>query len=84
MLKSLSPDDFYSLNSIPKVDFERKQHGDFALNDLIVEVANFLETDTVRKVELSVLEGDLKKDWQLQDEFRLVEQRNKEIDTTLK
>ena len=65
MLKALSPDDFYSLNSIPKVDFERKQHGDYALNDLIVEVANFLEVDTVRKVELSVLEGNLKRDWQL-------------------
>ena len=38
----------------------------------------------MRKTELSLLEGSLKKTWKLQDDFRLVEQRNKEIDLTLK
>jgi len=84
MLKALSPDDFYALNSIPKVDFDRKKHGEYALNDLVVEVTNFLDPDTVRKVELSVLEGNLKKEWKLSDGFGLVEKRNKEIDLTLK
>ena len=84
MLKALSPDDFYALNSIPKVEFDRKTHGNYALNDLIVEVANFLDGDTVRKVELSVLESNLKKRWNLAEGFRLVESRNKEIDLTLK
>ena len=50
----------------------------------MVEVANFLDPDTIRKVELSVLEGTLKEEWKLQDDFRLVEKRNKEIDLTLK
>ena len=84
MLKALSPDDFYQLNSLPKVQIDRKSHGNYALNDLVLELSNFLEEDTVRKVELSLLEGSLKKTWKLQDDFRLVEQRNKEVDYTLK
>ena len=73
MLKALSPDDFYQLNSLPKVQIDRKTHGNYALNDLVLELSNFLEEDTVRKVELSLLEGSLKKTWKLQDDFRLVE-----------
>ena len=73
MLKALSPDDFYQLNSLPKVQIDRKAHGNYALNDLVLELSNFLEEDTVRKVELSLLEGSLKKTWKLQDDFRLVE-----------
>ena len=84
MLKALSPDDFYQRNSLPRVKIDRKAHGEYALNDLVLELSNFLEEDTVRKVELSLLEGSLKKTWKLQDDFRLVEQRNKEIDLTLK
>jgi len=56
---------------------------EIALNDLVLELINFVDADTVRKVELSLLEDTLKKKWMLADDFRLVEQRNKEIDLVM-
>ena len=43
-------------------------------------MANFVDDQTVRKVELQVLEDSLKSKWKLNSDFRLVERRNKEID----
>ena len=49
----------------------------------MLELANFIDSDTVRAIEYSFLEDSLKKDWQLSDDFRLVERRNKEIGLVL-
>lgn len=38
-LSDLSPEDFYTLNAIPRVKIDRDQHGNFALNDLVLELA---------------------------------------------
>ena len=38
-LADLSPEDIYTLNSIPRVKIERENHGKFAVNDLVVELA---------------------------------------------
>lgn len=54
-LSDLDADDFFTLNSIPQVQLIREKHGDYALNDLCVEVAQVLDRETVRNVELSCL-----------------------------
>jgi len=54
-LSELSPEDIYTLNSIPRVKIDRNQHGGFALNDLVVELAQVFDHNTVRQVEISCL-----------------------------
>lgn len=55
-------------------------HGSFAVNDLVVEMSHLLDRDTARKVELKMLEGRLKHEFDLGHNFSLVDRRNKEID----
>lgn len=83
-ISNLLPEDLYALNSVPKVDLHPTVHGDFSLNDLIVELTHLIDSETVRKVELSMLEQKLKTEWDLADNFQLVNQRNKESDLALK
>jgi len=59
-------------------------HGNYALNDLVLEMSHLVDQDTVRKIELTLLENQLKKDWDLRDEFKLANPRNKEADLALK
>ena len=54
------------------------------VNDLVLELAHFVDKDTVRKVELGLLEDTLRRKWQLADDFSLVNSRNKEIDFVMK
>ena len=54
-LSELSPEDIYTLNSVPRVKIDRNQHGKFALNDLVVELAQIFDNETVRRVEISCL-----------------------------
>lgn len=42
-ISSLTADDFYTLNSIPGVELDRKMHGSFALNDLAMEMSHFFD-----------------------------------------
>jgi len=51
---NLSANDLYSLNSISHVNFCPEQLKDFAVNDIILELAHFLDADTVEKVELEI------------------------------
>lgn len=79
-IDSLSPEDFYALNNIPGVEFNRDMHGAYALNELVVELSQLIDRDTIRKVELKMLEGRLKHEFSLGHSFSLVDKRNKEID----
>jgi hypothetical protein len=79
-MDTLKPEDFYALNNITGVEFDRKQHGAFALNDLVLELSHLIDRDTIRKVELKMLEGKLKHEFALGHDFSLVDRRNKEID----
>jgi len=54
------------------------------LSDVVLELSHFIDHNTVRKVELSVLEDNLKDEWKLADDFGLVERRNKEIDLIMR
>mmetsp|Transcript_36750 Transcript_36750/g.44952 ORF Transcript_36750/g.44952 Transcript_36750/m.44952 type:complete len:473 (+) Transcript_36750:201-1619(+) len=80
---ALSPEDFYALNSLSRVDISYPERDQIALNDLVLELALLVDTDTVRQVELGLLESSLKKEWQLRDDFQLVNRRNKEIDLVM-
>ena len=79
-ISDLTPEDLYALNSLPGVEFTRSTHGEYAANDLVLELAHLVERDTVRKVELKMLEATLKDRFGIQSSFSLVQQRNKEID----
>ena len=43
-----------------------------SLSDLVVELSHFIDSDTVRKVELKFLEDSLKEKFRLDDDFELV------------
>ena len=58
-------------------------HGDFALNDLLLEVSQVFDQQTVRDLELTCLQHAKKQEWQLSSEFKLVTRRNKEIDNVV-
>ena len=80
---ALSPEDFYMLNSLPRVDISAPERERITLNDLVLELSLFVDNDTVRQVELGLLEENLKKEWELRDDFQLVSRRNKEIDLVM-
>jgi len=77
-ISSISPDDMYSLNSIPHVELKREEHGNYALNDIVLELSHFLDIDTLRNVELTCLEDSLRREWELNHDFKLVDCVNKE------
>ena len=77
-ISSMSPEDMYSLNSIPNVELKREVHGAYALNDVVLELSHFLDTDTLKNVELTCLEDSLRKEWELNHDFKLVDCVNKE------
>merc|ERR1712060_846795 len=45
-----------------------------------MELDHFIDEQTVRRVELGMLEDTLKKKWLMAEDFSLATQRNKEID----
>ena len=83
LAEALSPEDFYALNSLSRVDINASQQHEIALNDLILELSHFVDTETVRKVELGLLEDKLRQKWKLAEDFNLTEKRNKEIDLVM-
>ena len=84
LAEALTPEDFYLMNSLSKVSIQGDLKQDIALSDLVLELSHFVDNDTVRKVELSFLEQKLKDEWELAQDFSLVEKRNKEIDLVMK
>jgi hypothetical protein len=82
-IKDLDAKTMYALNSISRVAFERDRHGDYALNDLIVELGHFIDEEVVNRVETEVFSDRLKKEWGLSQDFKVCETRNKEIGLVL-
>ena len=60
LAEALSPEDFYMLNSLSRVSIQGEQREAIALSDLMLELVHFIDSDTVRKVELQFLEDKLK------------------------
>jgi len=77
--KGLPAEDIFTLNQIPNVHIDRKKHGDYALSDLVLEVAHFLDEEVVNRVEMEIMSTRLRQDWDLPSDFKLIETRNKEI-----
>ena len=82
-INELSGEDFFALNQIPNVQITRKDHGGFALNDIVLELSHFLDEEVINRVELQLMSDRLKKDWDLPQAFQIMETRNKEIGLTL-
>lgn len=80
---ALCAEDIFALNQIPNVEINRKQHTNFSVNDLVLELGHFLDEEVVNRVELQVLSERIKKEWELPESFQLIETRNKEIGMTL-
>ena len=58
---------------------DREKHGNYALNDLVLELSHFLDEEVINRVEMEVLSSKLTKDWGLPKDFKIIETRNKEI-----
>mmetsp|Transcript_31265 Transcript_31265/g.47845 ORF Transcript_31265/g.47845 Transcript_31265/m.47845 type:complete len:382 (+) Transcript_31265:3481-4626(+) len=76
---ALQPDDIFTLNQIAGVELSSDKHGNFALNDLVVEMSHFLDEDLVNRVETEMISDRLRKEWSLPKDFQVLETRNKEI-----
>jgi hypothetical protein len=73
----------YTLNTIARVELDRKNHGTFALNDLVLELSHFLDEEVINKVESEILSKRVSEEWGISKDFKLVETRNKEISLVL-
>ena len=71
------------LNQIPNVEFIRETHGNYALNDIVLELSHFLDDEVINRVEMEVLSSKLSQDWGLPKDFKIIETRNKEIGMVL-
>lgn len=84
LAEALSPEDFYVLNSLSRVDIGAVEREQIAVNDLVLELSLFVDNETVKQVEMGLLEDSLRKDWRLSDDFNLASRRNKEIDLVMR
>ena len=50
----------------------------------MLELSLFVDNETVRTVEMGLLEDSLRKEWRLSEDFNLASKRNKEIDLVMK
>lgn len=82
-INGLSAEDIFTLNQIPNVSLERKKHGNYALSDLVLEVAHFLDEEVVNRVEMEIMSSRLRQDWNLPSNFQIIETRNKEISSVI-
>lgn len=78
-LGDLDAKNYYTLNSIPRVQIDRNKHSSYALNDLILEISHFLDEEVVNKVETEIFSERVKQEWSLSKDFNIIETRNKEI-----
>lgn len=82
-MKDIDAKDYYSLNSISKVQLDRDMHGQYSLNELVLELSHFLDEEVVNKVETEIFSDRLRKEWGLSKDFKVIETRNKEISLVL-
>lgn len=82
-LNDIDAKNFYTLNTISKVELNREKHGQYALNDLVLELSHFLDEEVVNKVESELLSDRMRHEWGVTRDFKIVETRNKEISMVL-
>lgn len=58
---------------------DREALAKFAVNDLVLELSHLLDEETINRVELEMMAKRIRSDWQLPDDFQIIETRNKEI-----
>lgn len=44
----------YALNSLANVKIDRDLHGQFSLNELVLELSHFLDSEIIDKIEMNV------------------------------
>jgi len=79
----MTPDDIYALNQISGVQLDSSMHGNFSVNDMIVEMSHFLDEEVVNRVETDLITDRVRKEWSLPQDFQILETRNKEISLTI-
>lgn len=77
--EALSAEDIFTFNQIPNVEIDRAEHGQFAVNDLVLELSHFIDDEVVNRVEVQMMSDRIKQEWSLPKSFQLIESRNKEI-----
>ena len=77
--EGINQSDIYTLNQIPGVNLTRKVDGEFALNDLVLELSHFIDEETVNRVEMELMSQRIKEEWGLPADFKVIETRNKEV-----
>ena len=80
---NISAEDYYTLNTIPRVQLDRVKHGKYALSDLVLELSHFMDEEVVNKVEMQVYSDRLRQEWGISKDFNVIETRNKEISMVL-
>ena len=50
-LKDLTADDYYRLNYVHNVDFDRKELADYSANDLALELGHFFDQEAIMRFE---------------------------------
>ena len=56
---------FYTLNTIPRVELDRERHGSYSINELVLELSHFLDEEVINKVELEIFSDKMKYEWGL-------------------
>lgn len=79
MDEALSAEDLYALNQVTGVELKKGEHGQYALSDLVLEMAHFIDDDFVNRIEMQMISNRIKNQWKLANDFSVVETRNKEI-----
>lgn len=50
--EAMSAEDIFTFNQIPNVEIDRAKHGAYAINDLVLELAHFIDDEVVNRVEV--------------------------------
>ena len=80
-ISQLSKSDQDALNSLPLIDTSGL--GDYAVNDLVLELDNFIDPVSVADIEHEIKVETLKVQWGLPHDFIVSEKRHKEADLVL-
>ena len=63
--EALSAEDIFTLNQIPNVEIDRAAHGQYSVNDLVLELSHFIDDEVVNRVEVQLMSDRIKEEWSL-------------------
>ena len=67
--EALSAEDIFTLNQIPNVEIDRAAHGQYSVNDLVLELSHFIDDEVVNRVEVQLMSDRIKEEWSLPKNF---------------